>query len=116
MAATSMDLRVRIVEAYENGEGSTREIGERFGVAASSVCKLYWQKHETGSLEPLTASNGRKRKITEEGEKKLRRHLEQNPDATLEELKDVLRVDCAINTVSLALKRMGLSNKKNERA
>ncbi len=113
MSATSMDLRIRIVECYENGEGSQRAIAERFAVSAGLVSKLYKQKKETGCLKPRTALNHGKRKVTEEIEQKLREKLETTPDATLEELRVHVKLDCSVNTISLALKRMGLTNKKN---
>jgi len=87
MSALSMDLRVRIVEAYQNNEGSQREIASQFGVSVGLVCKLNKQWDETGCLEPRTANNHGVRKVTAEVEQKLRERLKEYPDATLEELR-----------------------------
>lgn len=51
MAATSLDLRVRIVEAYENREGFTPDIGQRFGVAALRCASCIWQEQLIHKLE-----------------------------------------------------------------
>jgi len=37
MEPYGLDLRTRIVEAHENGEGSVRELAERFAVAPNTV-------------------------------------------------------------------------------
>lgn len=116
MSALDMDLRTRIVKAYQSKEGSQREIAERFSVSASVVCKLNKQSKETGCLQPLTRNNHGVRKVTPEVEEKLRKRLERNPDATLSELRDDTKTVKALSTISLALKRLGLSNKKNETA
>ena len=44
MKALSMDMRERIVLAYQCGEGSQEEIGSRFGVSRAVVGKLVRQK------------------------------------------------------------------------
>ena len=46
MKAISMDLRKRIVEAYDSGEGTRQEIADRFKVSIHLVKKLLLQKKE----------------------------------------------------------------------
>ena len=50
--ALSLDLRERIVEAYEAGEGSYEAIAERFSVGPTVVGKLVHQKRDLGTLAP----------------------------------------------------------------
>ena len=52
MKALSLDLRKRIVDAYEQGQGSQQAIAQRFGVGSSTVERLLKQWRTTGSLDP----------------------------------------------------------------
>jgi len=53
-APLSMDLRRRIVAAYEEGGASQQEVADRFDVGVASVVRL-WAKHRRGeSLEAKT--------------------------------------------------------------
>lgn len=51
----SNDLRQRVVEAYERGEGTQPQIAERFGVGEASVRRWVALKRKTGGLEPKVA-------------------------------------------------------------
>ncbi|WP_153009673.1 hypothetical protein [Mastigocoleus testarum] len=44
MKAYSIDLREKIVQAYEQGDTSVRKVASRFGVAKSFVQKLLLMK------------------------------------------------------------------------
>jgi transposase len=48
MAAYSLDLRKRIVDAIERGVGTRGEVARLFGVHESFVYKLLRQKRELG--------------------------------------------------------------------
>ena len=112
MSALSMDLRTRIVEAYEAGEGSYETLATRFAVSRAVVGKLVRQHRELGTLEPQMHLRGRKRSIDGKLMEKLERHVDQCPDATLAERIEHLGIACSINTMSLSLKRLGYSFKK----
>jgi len=45
----SVDLRVRIVEAYEGKEGTREEVAKRFKVSLGMVKKLMQQQSRTGT-------------------------------------------------------------------
>ena len=112
-ASLSMDLRERIVAAYECGNVSGSAVGERFGVAASTVSKLVRQSRTEKSLKPRYDRCGRKRAIAGKTEKALEQHLREHPDATLQERKDALGLTCSIKTVWISLKRLKARFKKN---
>jgi len=112
-ASLSMDLRQRIVAAYECGNVSCRVVAARFGVAASTVGKLVQQSRTEKSLEPRYGHCGRRRSITGEVEKALEEHLRKHPDATLQERKEALGLTCTVKTVWLSLKRLKARFKKN---
>ena len=48
MKPYSIDLRQRVVEAYENGEGTHEELAEAFCVSLSWIEKLLRRWRETG--------------------------------------------------------------------
>ena len=48
MQAYSLDLRQRVVEAYENGVETIIEVAERFEVSDSFIKKLLRRKRTTG--------------------------------------------------------------------
>lgn len=112
-ASLSMDLRERIVSAYEAGNVSYGDVAKRFGVAASTVGKLVRQSRMEGSLKPHYERCGRKRSIRGKTEVALREHLRAHPDATLQERKDALGLTCTIKTVWLSLKRLKARFKKS---
>lgn len=112
-ASLSMDLRQRIVDAYECGNVSCRTVAARFDVAASTVAKLVNQSRTEKSLEPHTDRCGRKRAIKGEAEEALKKHLREHPDATLQERKDALGLTCTVKTVWLSLKRLKARFKKS---
>ncbi len=64
--AYSDDLRVRILEADERGEGSCRVLGKRFGVSWEYVRKLRRQQAATGQKARVAQSRyGVRSKVTE---------------------------------------------------
>ena len=111
-SALSKDLRERIVAACEEGDGTKKEIAERFSVSVVTVRKLLKQWQETGDLKPRFYRCSGKRKILEEHRKQLRQLLEDKPDRTLAELKDGIGLDCTLQAIHYALKDMGYTFKK----
>src|SRR6266702_152134 len=64
MAAYSLDLRERIVEAVERQIGSKRKIAELFGVHESFIYKLLRQRRERGDIAPLPHGGGAHAKLS----------------------------------------------------
>lgn len=117
--AYSTDLRVRVVAAYEEGDGTIDQIAERFSVAPRTVDNWLRLKRRSGSVKREKNPGGRPRLLDEQGEEELRRLVRQWPDATLDEYCEELERRCGIclanPTMSQNLTRMGLSRKKNSR-
>jgi len=113
MRAHSLDLRKRIVEACKQGKQSQADIAVRFGVSFRFVSKVWSQWRRTGSYAPLQRGGRRPRSIQGDALRRLKRALEKNPDATLEELREASGVDCTLPTVHNTLKREGYRRKKN---
>jgi len=114
MKVYSLDLRQRVVEAYENGEGTQKEIAELFGVSLSWVESLLRRWRQTKSIAPKPHGGGRQAKFTGKKLERLKILVEKNPDATLEELLRKSRVQGSIMSVFRALKRLGITRKKSQ--
>lgn len=115
--AYSNDLRRKLLEAYDRGEGSLRELAERFRVSVPYAWKISAQRKRTGQAERVEQPHGPKSKVTPEIEERLRGWVRQQPDLTLVELQDRL-AEAARLPVSLArlwqvLQRLQLRLKKN---
>ena len=81
----SDDLRVRLVEAVEAG-GTIRAVGERFGVAPSSVSKIHQRWRRTGSVSAAPMGGDRRSGATEAYGARILALLEAQPDLTLDEI------------------------------
>jgi transposase len=116
MKTLSLDLRERIVAAYDAGQGTRREIAERFMVSEAMVKKLLRQRRIHGDLAPRHHRAGRKPKITPEHQRQLAELLERQPDLTLAQMRTALSLDCTLPALHYVLKRMGLTLKKRRSA
>jgi transposase len=112
MTPYSQDLRQRIVDTVQRGEGTIRQVAERFLVSVSFVTRLLQLYRSTGSVEPRPHSGGNPARLTPEDLERLREFIRKQPDATLEECAAHLGVSCSLMTISRALSRLGLSRKK----
>ena len=112
MKTISLDLRERIVAAYDRGEGTREEIGHRFCVSAAFVAKLLHQRKRTGDIGPRRGSRGRQPKLLGTHRQQLRTLLAKQPDLTLAELRDAIGVNCTIQAIHYVLAAMGLTYKK----
>ena len=97
VASISLDLRQRILKACDRGE-KTKAVAERFEVSADFVRKLKRRRRETGSIEPLPRNSGPKRKLRAH-EDRLRALIQEQPDATLEELRERLGIEVQLSTL-----------------
>ena len=114
--AYSDDLRRRILQAYEQGEGSEARLAQRFRVSLSYVKKIRRQMRHSGKMERVPHHPGRKPKFTEPVRQQLRHWLEQQPDLTLAELQEQLRrqarLQVSLPSLWTVLGKIGLRLKK----
>ena len=115
--AYSNDLRRKLLEAYDRGEGSLRELADRFGVSTPWAWKISSQRRRTGQMERVEQRHGPRSRLTAEGAARLRSLLREQPDRTLAELQQELwkaeRVRFSVQHLCRVLKRMQLRLKKN---
>jgi len=108
----SVDLRERIVAAYDAKEGTREEVAKRFRVSVGMVKKLLTQKARTGDLRPRHRFSGRKARLMPDHGAGLKALIAQEPDLTLAELKDRLALDCTVAAMHWVVGRLGLTYKK----
>ena len=82
MKAYSIDLREKIVKAYETGNSSIRKVASSFGVTRSFVQKLLLLKKTKGHIEPKKQGGAVKGEL-EGYSTQLAAMVEQYPDKTL---------------------------------
>src|SRR3954466_829611 len=112
MTPYSQDLRQRVLATVQRGDGSLRQIARRFLVSVSFVTRLLRTHRSTGSLQPKPHGGGDPAVLGPEDLERLRELVGQQPDATLEELRQRLRASCRPLTISRALRKLGLPRKK----
>ena len=116
MRAYSIDLREKVVEAYDREVGSQRQIAEIFGVSRSFVEKLLHRRRTTGGIAPLPHGGGGKPVLDGEALSLVSQLVEKEPDATLEELCEAVHRDrgirVSVSNMCTRLKHMGLARKK----
>jgi transposase len=112
MTPYSQDLRKRVLDTVQRGDGSLRQIARRFLVSISFVTRLLRLHRGTGSLEPKPHGGGNPAVLGPEDLERLRELIRQQPDATLEELRQRLGASCSTMTLSRALRKLGLPRKK----
>jgi transposase len=112
MNPLSNDLRGRIVSVVEAGEHSLRELAKLFLVNLSTIVRLLQRYRQTGSVEPRPHGGGRGRTLDATAEARLLELVQEQPDATLAELRDRLGVSCSLMTIWRGLKRNNISRKK----
>ena len=64
--AYGVELRERVVQAYEAGEGTLAEVAERFTLGIATVKRWVWLKRRRGSVLPSPKGGGTPSEITGE--------------------------------------------------
>lgn len=89
LMARSQDLRERVVESYENGEGSMRQLAARFKVGVNTVKRWVHQYRDKGHLETSYHNCGPRFSLDESSRRKaLVCIVNEKPDATLVQMAD----------------------------
>jgi transposase len=91
MRAYSMDLRQKIVSAYESGDGTFDEIAETFEVGRRTVARLIGLARSGESLWPKPHGGGYPASLDGDALALLRERVARRPDVTLSELSYYLR-------------------------
>jgi len=108
----SLDLRERIVTAYDQQEGTRDAVARRFKVSLGMVKKLLQQRRRTGDIGPRHHYSGRKPLILASHQAQLRRLLDKKPDLTLQELRAATGLACSLPAIHYVLQKLELTYKK----
>ena len=115
-APYSDDLRIRVVRAYLNGEGTYADIAIRFDIGVASVDRWISRFRSTESVSPDPMGGDRHSKFDADSERTLVRLVREQPDITRVELVDALRESIGLvvseSAVQRALERLELTRKK----
>jgi transposase len=115
--AHPQELRRRVVEAYESGEGSYLDVAKRFAVGEASVKRWVWLFARTGSVEPQRKGGGRRSTIEESAIAKL---VDKLRDPTAGELTAAFnstrrgKARVHVSSMKRALHRFGYVVKKSD--
>lgn len=108
-----MDLRERVVRACDEQRGSREHIAKLYGVSTAWIRRLLQRRRERGTIAPQPHGGGRPAKFSGRKLIRLKELVEQQPDATLVELRDRCGVDASIMAVHRALERLESRLKKS---
>ncbi len=116
MRTLSLDLRQRILDSYDQEQGTRGEVAHRFRVSLGMVKKLLQQRRRTGDLGPRHHLAGRKPMILAAHRGQIRSLLAQRNDLTLKELRQAVGLHCSLQAIHVVLGKMGLTYKKRHSA
>lgn len=116
-APLSVDLRQRILDAYQAKEGSQRQLAERFKVSLSFIRDLMRHHRETGTVQPKPHGGGAVAKLSKEQLPIVEALVKAQPDALLTELCDRFAeqtgIEVSVSTMQRVVSQLRLSVKKN---
>ena len=116
MRTLSLDLRERILAAYDKEAGTRPEIAHRFRVSLGMVKSFLQQRRHTGDLAPRHRFCGRKPMIVAAHRSQMRSLLAKKNDLTLNELRAATGLKCSFQAIHVVLGKMGLTYKKRHSA
>jgi transposase len=116
MQAYSLDLRQRVINAYEQGADSIATVAERFSVSVGFVKKMLSLSRTTGQLAPRPHGGGRRASLSARQRQLISRKVRAQNDISLAELQTLLEeqegVSVHVSTICRALQRLDLPHKK----
>jgi len=115
-APLSVDLRQRVIAAYQAKEGSQQQLAERFKVSLSFVRDLTRRYRQSATLEPKPHGGGAVAKLGAAQLPVVKALVEAQPDALLKELcercTEKTAVYVSVSTMQRAVQSLKLSVKK----
>jgi transposase len=116
MAAYSLDLRQKILSAWQNKENSQRALAKRFKVSLSFVRDFLRRYRETDEIAAKPQGGDRRSKIKGKDEELVKEIIEAQNDIYLREIKEKLQqsntIEVSVSGLSRTLKRLELGRKK----
>src|SRR5262249_42740343 len=101
--------------AVEHHEGSWRQIARTFRVSLSFITCLRRRHRPTRDLSPAPQGGGHPPALDEAACQRLHEAIRARPDATLQELRQRLRLSCSLTALWRTLRRLRITRKKKTR-
>ncbi|MEH2184022.1 helix-turn-helix domain-containing protein [Nostoc sp.] len=118
MKAYSTDLREKVINAYNNQEGSQRELAKRFSVSLSFVQSLLRRYRSSGTVEAKPHGGGQSAKLNSEQIALVMLLVEEDNDAILVELCERLQQRAGVKisraTMGRITQKLNLTRKKKQ--
>lgn len=115
-AAYSLDLRKKILSAWENQEGSQRELAKRFKVSLSFIRNFLRRYRETGEIAARAQGGDRRSLIKEENIELVEKLVSQKHDIYLREIQKELQerknIQVSVSSLCRKLKKLEQVRKK----
>jgi transposase len=111
MAAYSLDLRKRVLRAWDAGMDA-ESVAAKYEVSRAWVHRLVQRRRETGSIAPRKQTKFRPRVLADH-ETHIAALIAAQPDATLAEVRDALPIAAGLSTLWRTIDRLGFTVKKN---
>ena len=109
-----MDLRKRVLSAYDSGKYTLQQVAERFQVTARWIQQLRQRREWKGTIAPYPQNQGRRPAFRGKQLEELNEFVRRHPDATLEEIREQFagKITCSLVAIHYTLKRLGWRYKK----
>ena len=105
------EARKLLIDAW-NKTHNAKEIAECFSVNTSTVYRLEKRMRETGSVETRVSLRGRKPALSQADIQKIDRLIQEQPDITIHEIREKLKLPVSDETVRKAVVKLGYVYKK----
>jgi transposase len=112
MKSYPVELRSRIVDAVDRGVGSVPAVAALFRVSITCVTNYLQLREQTGSLHPRPNPGGRAPAIPPDRYPELQQLLQEQPDLTLDQLRERLQLSCSLAALCRTLQKLQLPRKK----
>ena len=106
-AAYSLDLRKKILSAWQNKEGSQRDLAKRFKVRLSFIRDFLRRYRETGEVAAKPQGGDRRSKIKDKEQELLQKMVTEQSDIYLREVQLALQqrtgIDVSVSSLCRTL-------------
>ncbi len=115
-AAYSLDMRNKVIKAYDDGDLTQEEVSNLFNIGTSTLKRWLKKYRETGNLFPNYENQGRRAKIDSRGLTTIKQAIEKDNSITLEDLSNIYfkkhKIKVGRSILSRALIKLNLRRKK----
>ena len=115
MASYSIDLRKKILSAWQNKEDTQRGLAKRFKVSLSFIRDFLRRYRETNEIGPKPQGGDRRSKVIGKDQEFLKTLVKEQGDIYLREIQEALEqrgVKVSVSSLCRTLKRLDLGRKK----